>query len=498
MKKFSGIQKNWILSNVLVVLAIVIVVVIIVILVMANYFYTGIRTSLVSMAGTSTEFFDSYLSNGYSEYYQSAYTFTQTFEDKDALELQFVSPTGRIIISSYGLTAGTSPGTDDITTAVTTRETSTFIGNDPNTGEHIMAVSSPLIYSRGQVVGVMRYVTSLRTADRQILVVSIIAILVGIAVMAAVAIPGRRFVRGLVDSIHAIIETAKRISSGSYGVQIEKTYEDEMGELAQVINEMSLNLRQSESMKNDFISSVSHELRTPLTAITGWGETLYYGDLKDEKETKRGVRIILSEARRLTGMVEELLDFTRLETGRFTLTIEPTDVREVLEDTVYTYGELLKREDIRLNYDYENEDTIPPIQGDPQRLKQVFLNILDNAAKHGRDGKRIDVSIAQESGEDSSQVVVRIRDFGRGIPENELAHVKSKFYKGSSKERGSGIGLAVCEEIVTRLSGRLDIENAEGGGTLVTVRLPVSEAAELPPAGGAGENAPAEEPRNGD
>ena len=110
-----------------------------------------------------------------------------------------------------------------------------------------------------------------------------------------------------------------------------------------------------------------------------------------------------------------------------------------------------------------------PCSGDPERLRQVFCNLLDNAAKHGGSGKRIDVSVAQE-GEDA---VIRIRDYGSGIPEEELPHVKYKFYKGSSKARGSGIGLAVCEEIVTRHEGRLDIGNAQGGGCLVTIVLPI-------------------------
>ena len=105
---------------------------------------------------------------------------------------------------------------------------------------------------------------------------------------------------------------------------------------------------------------------------------------------------------------------------------------------------------------------------DPERLRQVFCNLLDNAAKHGGSGKRIDVSL-QTAGEEA---VIRIRDYGPGIPTAELPLIKNKFYKGSSKARGSGIGLAVCEEIVTRHNGRLDIGNAEGGGCIVTIHLP--------------------------
>ena len=134
------------------------------------------------------------------------------------------------------------------------------------------------------------------------------------------------------------------------------------------------------------------------------------------------------------------------------------------------YGSRLKQEGITLNYDGCDEE-IPEIPCDIARMRQVFLNILDNAAKHGKDGKRIEASISHEN----DQVVVRIRDYGPGIPEDELPLVKKKFYKGSSKARGTGIGLAVCDEIVQLHGGTLTLENAEGGGTLVTVSLPASQ-----------------------
>ena len=192
------------------------------------------------------------------------------------------------------------------------------------------------------------------------------------------------------------------------------------------------------------------------------------GEVRDAGDVKKGMGIIVSEARRLTNMVEELLEFSRIQDGRFTLSVEPMDIKAELEDAVYTYREFFRREGIELNY-YDCEEEFPLINGDPERLRQVFCNLLDNAAKHGGSGKRIDISIAP----DGDQVAITIRDYGPGIPEEELPHVKYKFYKGSSKARGSGIGLAVCDEIVTRHEGTLDIGNAEGGGCVVTIRLPI-------------------------
>ena len=152
------------------------------------------------------------------------------------------------------------------------------------------------------------------------------------------------------------------------------------------------------------------------------------------------------------------------------MNIELTDIQSEFEDAVYMYGSRLSQDGITLDYD-AGDDIIPEISCDPKRMRQVFLNILDNAAKHGHDGLRIHASIYQEE----DQIVVQIRDFGPGIPEDELPLVKKKFYKGSSKSRGTGIGLAVCDEIVHMHGGTLTLENASGGGALVTVRLPATQ-----------------------
>jgi signal transduction histidine kinase len=220
-------------------------------------------------------------------------------------------------------------------------------------------------------------------------------------------------------------------------------------------------------MQAEFISSLSHELRTPLTAINGWSETLL-SDPELDTQTRRGMNVIHRETRRLTEMVIELLDFPRIQDGRFTLNVEQTDIHSEFEDTVYMYGSRLAQDGMTLEL-LDHDDDIPEIPCDPKRMRQVFLNILDNAAKHGGEGKRIEASMRLEG----EQVVVRIRDYGPGIPDDELPLVKRKFYKGSSKARGTGIGLAVCDEIVSLHGGTMELENAVGGGTLVTLRLPV-------------------------
>ena len=260
---------------------------------------------------------------------------------------------------------------------------------------------------------------------------------------------------------------AKRIATGSYGIQIEGMADDEIGQLADSINHISQQAAVVEKTRTEFISQISHELRTPLTAITGWAETIAY-DEAVQGDSLRGINIISREAERLSGMVMELLEFTRIQDGRFNLRIELLDISAELEDALFTYGELMRQAGVDLNYT-PSPTELPLIPGDPERLKQVFLNLLDNASKHGGEGKKVDVAILPKG----EYVQITVRDHGRGIPEAELAHVKEKFYKGSSKNRGTGIGLAVCDEIVTRHGGELLVENAEGGGCRVTVTLPI-------------------------
>ena len=266
--------------------------------------------------------------------------------------------------------------------------------------------------------------------------------------------------------IRDMTQTARRIADGSYGTKLEQSFDNEIGDLGAEINGMSEKVAVAEKARTEFISQVSHELRTPLTAIEGWAETIAY-DPAVQGDSLRDINIISKEAERLTGMVTEMLEFARIQDGRFNLRIELIDIAAELEDALFTYGELMKQAGVEVSYEQPPAE-IPLIPGDPERLKQVFLNLLDNAAKHGGDGQKVEVSLAEVP----RGVCIRIRDHGRGIPEGELPHVKEKFYKGSSKNRGTGIGLAVCDEIVTRHGGELTIENAEGGGCRVTILLP--------------------------
>ena len=461
-----GLRERWLFSAALPILLLLVLAVSLFSIGVQEYYYSAMRSGLESRARIAAETFSGYGVKSYSEYYRLASYSAETFEEKDTIELQFINTNGRVQVSSYGLTAGTLPGTSDIDAAVG-GEMASYQGRDPQTGENILAVSYPL-YFNSRVVGVLRYVTSLREAQHRVLMDSLLASAAALVCMVLIAASNAIFINNVVEPVAVVSDAARRISGGSYGIMIENRYRDELGELVDNINDMSMKISQAEKIQQEFISSVSHELRTPLTAISGWAETLSVDPGSNLDQTKRGLGIILKESRRLTTMVEELLEFTKMQDGRFTLRVESVDLAGELEDAVYTYFELFRQEGIEVCYTGPDDD-IPPVVADSERMKQVFCNVLDNAAKHGGSGKRIDVSAAREG----NSFVIRVRDYGPGIPEAELPFVKQKFYKGSSKARGSGIGLAVCDEIVRLHGGTFDIANADGGGAVVTIALPI-------------------------
>ena len=466
-RRAIGLRRRWIVSSILPVITILVLIAALVSIALGSNYYANARSALEAKATAGTDYFNTYAMTSYDEYFRSATLYANSFEDSASIELQFLDRNGHVEVSTRSLMTGSKPGTKDIIDALTSGRVSSFRGVDPATGEKIIAASGLLKFN-GRVVGVMRFVTATRNLDSQVLLTVLIILAIMAAVIFVIVISSLLLINNVVAPVSAVSEAAKQISGGSYGYQIPNRYADEMGELVDNINDMSLKIGENEKLQSEFISSVSHELRTPLTAINGWGETLLADDGSDPEALRRGLNIIVKESGRLTNMVEELLDFSKMADGRFALHLEQMDLQAEFEDAVYTYREVFKQQGITLDY---HSDGVydEPITADPERLKQVFCNVLDNAAKHGGAGKRIETRLVCRG----SHYIITIRDYGPGIPADDLPHVKEKFYKGSSKARGSGIGLAVCDEIIRLHNGTLAIGNAKGGGCIVTIRLPI-------------------------
>lgn len=462
----GGLKGRWLVNSLSFVVVILAVIIIFVSVGISSYYYSSIRDNLKNRVHSTVSSIRDNFTSTYDQYLSGIRQYALSYEDKDKVELQFIDTSGRIILSTSELTADSVPSTDDADRALWENRVCSWSGDDPMTGERIMSLSEPIFSSRGELIGAVRMISSLETAEKQITIVILVSIAACFLFLLLVIASNSYFIRSILIPVTRINEVAKEIAAGQYGMRLHKTYDDEIGQLCDSINNMSDEIAKAERIKNEFISSVSHELRTPLTAIAGWSETLTSMGAQNPEDVMLGLDIIQKESRRLTQMVEELLDFARMESGRMTLNIEIFDISRELYEAVYMYENLLQSSGMTLHYKKEPDSYI--VSGDRHRMKQVFLNVIDNAAKYGMSGGKIEISLYRQE----NTIVICVRDWGNGIPEAELPFVKEKFYKGSSKQRGSGIGLAVTDEIVRMHNGSLDITSRVGAGTAVYIKIP--------------------------
>ena len=392
----------------------------------------------------------------------------EQFADKDKYEFMLLDGYGGVIASSSGTGADGIVVQDDFNKAQDAPDGVGVAIYRTASGETVMAVCSLVPYA-AEDVAAMRLVTSLTLVQAQLKSVFIVSLIVVAAILGFTVASGLYFVRGIVVPLGQVERIAASIARGELDVRLPVTGDerDEVDRLRGTINQMAEGLEETEKMKNEFISSVSHELRTPLTSIRGWVETLRTLAHPSDENYRKGLEIINNETGRLNNMVEELLDFSRLQNGRIRMECRPLDLVAELTDAVLFCEARIRQEGLLLHY-AEPEEMIP-VYADPDRLRQVFINILDNAIKYSAPGGRITVKLW--AGE--YKAFVEIIDQGRGIPPEDLENVKTKFYKGSNSVRGSGIGLALVDSIMTALDGTLDIKSTLGRGTVVTLGLPL-------------------------
>ena len=462
----KGISRRWFLNTIGIVFVILVILIASLSLMVRTTVYNGIE---LAITGRVDELLN-WLSASSGGYMTSEFTaitrdyIENYFQDKDKMEIMALSRTGQILITSTGFEPDQQQAMPDYDMALQSEDsTGNWVGS-LNTGEKVMAITRAVRDENGTLVGSIRYMVSLERADQQTFLVIIILVLAGAFIMLLLTFTGIYFIRSILVPVKQISASAKQIAQGDFDVRIEKGKDDELGQLCDAVNDMAGELGAAERMKNDFISSVSHELRTPLTAIKGWAETLRVG--ADPVTAEKGMTVIIRESERLSGLVEELLDFSRLQSGRMRLSAARLDILAELDEAVYLFTDRARTEHKDLTY--EENTSLSPVYGDRDRLRQVFVNIIDNALKYTESGGSITVSSREEDG----FVQVTVSDTGCGIPPEHLPNVKKKFYKANQLVRGSGIGLAVADEIAAMHGGSLRIESQVGVGTVVTVSLP--------------------------
>ena len=436
-----------------------------------NYYYGSARQFLVSHMNVITGSLENYTVDSAINYSAQIRSIVEGYEDKDKIELMAITADDRVDITSSGFSPGDDMSFDDLEEAKTSEDGMAYNIFELPSGEKVIAVSAVISFT-GCEYRALRMVSSMKNIDHQILILMIGVTLLFLMITFMIYLSGRFFIRSIVYPVIKIGEIARKIAKGDFTEHIDKTSDDELGDLCDSINYMAQELSRTESMKNEFISSISHELRTPLTAIKGWSETLTAID--DRDTFVKGMRVITSETERLSQMVEELLDFSRIQDNRLTLIMDKIDILAEIGETVLIYQERARALGITLNY-YE-PTMLPFVYGDRNRLRQVFINIVDNAIKYSDKGDTVSVEAYEEKGD----ICILVSDTGIGISKEDLPKVKTKFFKANHTRRGSGIGLAVANEIITRHNGTLNINSEEGVGTSVLITIPAIKDGKQP------------------
>ncbi len=438
-----------------------------------QYYYGSAENYLVSEANATATVLSRLYEDMAVNYSSEVRELIEGFDKKEQMEMMSINRSGEVTLSSSGFSPDESYNMPDYEAALESPEgVGVFHGYE--TGENIIAVTV-IIAQPSSSYSALRYVASMTLIDSQLSMIMLTALLISAGIILLVVSSGMYFVKSICVPLMQISVTAKKLAKGDFSERIAIKNNDEIGELSRVFNDMADELENSESIKNDFISSVSHELRTPLTAIKGWSETLALG--YDEETYRKGMTVITHETGRLESMVEELLDFSRIQNGRFTLQMANTDIIAELDDALLIYTDKAKKENKTIHY--TEPDTLCVVYGDKNRLRQVFINVIDNAMKYTDPGGSVDISVEKDGG----ALSIIVADTGIGISEADLPKVKAKFYKANSTRRGSGIGLAVADEIISMHGGTLEIASELGRGTTVTITLPLKQMERSDPDG---------------
>ena len=293
--------------------------------------------------------------------------------------------------------------------------------------------------------------------------------LVALAVSILIAI---LLARSMYVPIRRVTNAAEEISRGNYEQEVPVAGPKEVKGLAVSFNQMAKQVKGSQQMLRDFVADVSHELRSPLTSIKGFAQAIVDGTAKDKEAQLKAASVIEDESKRMMRLVEELLEFSRLESGQIKMVKEPVDLKDLLHQCHEIFLMRAKEKNIQLRTEIE---PLSPVTGDIDRLEQVFNNLLDNALKHTPSGGKVGILARQPH---PNFVEIAVTDTGPGIPGEQLRHVFERFYRADTSAgkagagTGTGLGLAIARQIVRAHGGDINIKSTLGKGTEFLVRLP--------------------------
>lgn len=431
------------------------------------YFYHNVESILTNQIKISTDFYSRYFSNVSLQ--DNILDNVDVFWSQTSAEVQIIDSNGKVLMDSIGYMSEKNLETTDVKKALV-GEKGVWTGRSTY-NDKFMSVAYPL-KSGDKIVGALRFITSLNEFDSTINKIYMIFISIGVTAVLMSGLVSIVLARGIILPLKEVTSAAEKMAEGDLKTRTNQKQNDEIGILADTLNYMAEEIQKKEQIKNEFISSISHELRTPLTSIKGWAITLNTDELQDRTILRDGLKIIENESERLTSMVEELLDFSRLLSGKVKLKTDIEDVGNIVRYIEKYMAPRAGREAISFNVECTQNPL--PARLDKDRIKQVLINLLDNAFKFTPEGGSVILQVQEVDG----WIKLCVADSGSGIDEEDLPRVKEKFYKGKNTKAHTGIGLSICDEIIRLHGGELTIESKLHEGTWVFIKLPSQKAHE--------------------
>ena len=433
-----------------------------------NYYYNSAKQSLISQATYTMDIYDGVgmESTSFENKVHNIYEKGQVSNNTN-FTVEFIDKNKNVILDKYGIKTNEKYEYEDVNRALRGNNTLTpYTYNISGTNEHVMSISVPLRVNN-QIEGVVRYSLSLKSIDNTVIKLVCFFILAGVIILIIALLLSLKFAESLIRPLKNLKQFANELAQGNYNIKLKKEelHNDEIADLVRTFEHMAVEIDKSRKLKEEFISSVSHELRTPLTSIKGWSETLGYEGIGKE-ELDLGLGIIQDETERMISLVEDLLDFSRLSSDRIRLQIDMVDVRKLAKGVVAQLTVKANEKNITLLTEFKTEDIVD-IQGDKNRLRQVLINLVQNAIKFTSEGGYIVVIVSQ--GEEFTTFTVT--DNGVGIKKENLTKVLDKFFQEDYNKAGSGLGLAISNEIVKLHGGKMIIESEKNVGTTITFTL---------------------------
>jgi signal transduction histidine kinase len=488
--KMVSIRRRISISFIFIILLTIFTFGILILNIMKQNYYQNIEDRLKSQLRVSASIYLRYFSD--NSLYDNILNNVDTFWNQSDVQVQILDTNGKVLMDSIGALWGENEIAPDVEKALK-EGSGTWTGVTRYDKDSVMAVSW-LLTSEDSVVGVLRFITSLKDVNNQLNKVTLIFAFIGLVVAILAVLVSLFLTRTISGPLREVTQVAEKMAQGDYKVKSKKTYNDEIGKLSDTLNYMASEILKREKLKNEFISSISHELRTPLTSIKGWAATLRdlgndmgnesldqgkrQDKMQDEGQNQgqdqielleEGLEIIETECDRLSIMVDELLNYSRLISGRTNLDNAPVNIEELLCHVVRQLTPRAEDEKIKINL--KTQPDLPSLNTDANKLKQVFINILDNAIKFNRPAGHVTI----ETEKNNDNLIIKVIDTGVGIAPNELPEVKQKFFKGKNSKDGNGIGLSVCDEIISLIGGTLEIKSVVNIGSEVVITLPCED-----------------------